>query len=196
MLTNYEKLKQDLNQMRGIVVPYHASVEELDSNTDLCELLESVVEDIDVPNTGAEESLNDLTQEIVNPLNQTLEQREPLIMKLYVCKHCPKAYRKKYVLEHHIESIHLGIKGFQCETCDFRTAYKSSFDQHMRIHTKEKPYKCRYCEKSFTISSTLIEHKRIHTNSKPHKCEWCSKPFSSKSNYNKPYSYSYIGETF
>ena len=72
------------------------------------------------------------------------------------------------------------IKGFICDVCGKLFAYKSLFNRHMLIHSREKTFSCKLCEKAFTLKITLNTHMVIHSGKKAFSCNLCEKAFSLK----------------
>lgn len=66
----------------------------------------------------------------------------------------------------------------KCIWCGKKIRNSSSFEDHMRVHTKERPFACKTCNLSFTAKTTLRAHERTHT--KPHLCSTCGKQFALK----------------
>ena len=50
-----------------------------------------------------------------------------------------------------------------CDKCDFSSAYKKSLNTHKKIHEQEKElFKCDKCEFSSTYKKSLKRHKIVH----------------------------------
>mmetsp|Transcript_32564 Transcript_32564/g.32290 ORF Transcript_32564/g.32290 Transcript_32564/m.32290 type:complete len:165 (+) Transcript_32564:7-501(+) len=83
---------------------------------------------------------------------------------LYCCYHlnCDNTYTTKFNLKHHIETIHLKVKKFECTVCKKNLSSKQNLREHMHIHNGVKPFVCENCGKSYRQASQLTLHKRIH----------------------------------
>lgn len=91
------------------------------------------------------------------------------------CPICSKECNGDVNLQAHI--LKHGNK-FDCVECGKIMNDKSSFDQHMAIHTGVKLHQCLYCGKAFRLIQQKVVHTRIHTNDKPFKCNKCNRNFS------------------
>ncbi|XP_074488268.1 WT1 transcription factor a isoform X3 [Sebastes fasciatus] len=61
----------------------------------------------------------------------------------------------------------LGVKPFQCETCQRKFSRSDHLKTHTRTHTgktSEKPFNCRWpnCQKKFARSDELVRHHNMH----------------------------------
>ena len=56
-----------------------------------------------------------------------------------VCPHCEKTFSNDYKVKRHIETVHEGIKHWQCSVCPKRFYEKKDLSRHIRgVHMKEK----------------------------------------------------------
>lgn len=83
---------------------------------------------------------------------------------MYCCMYanCGSEYATKFNLKRHVESVHMRIKKFKCETCGTMFSSKQSLKEHFHIHLNSMPFKCISCNKAFRQASQLSLHKRIH----------------------------------
>lgn len=82
------------------------------------------------------------------------------------CDLCPISYHSKFKLTQHMK-VH-STKKFACNICDFKTAYKSNFENHKLRHGLRE--KCKICNKLVTF---LKEHLKLHRHRKA--CPVCKK---------------------
>ena len=72
---------------------------------------------------------------------------------------------------------------YNCDTCDFHTMLKNSFDTHKRKHMEElnkNIFECTICEKSFMSKNGLNHHNQnIHEGIR-YECDVCQLTFVSK----------------
>ena len=87
------------------------------------------------------------------------------------------AFSEKLKLKQHIETVHQGIKPYQCHMCDSKFYYPSVMKAHIsRIHEGKKPEKinCSTCGKLFAAKRSLKDHIAVvHDGIKPFKCDLC-----------------------
>ena len=124
------------------------------------------------------------------------------------CETCQKSFSSKKQLDDHVTSTHsmqcvycgqafddnktfrLHIREhiekskelpFVCPSCNKRFMYRSSFDNHVRIHV---PYVCPVCDKNFQSQTHFKRHADVHTGKKEYICDKCGQGFSQKVNLN------------
>ena len=91
----------------------------------------------------------------------------------YKCPQCPKQYKNKISLSHHMR-IHDKNKRIPCDVCDDKFfATKQEYDRHMLSHTGEKLHECQTCKQWFGRLYELKAHQYIHLAEKTVKCPEC-----------------------
>ena len=79
----------------------------------------------------------------------------------------------------HVKGIHLKIKDFKCDLCEYASADKRSVESHRRaVHglksdNDDKDLDCEICDKSFGNISSLRRHKLLHKEETPYSCDKC-----------------------
>ena len=62
-------------------------------------------------------------------------------------------------MKQHIDTVHKGLKKYQCHICKKDLSLRSSLLKHIRaVHEKQKPYKCESCDSSFAQGAHLRAH--------------------------------------
>lgn len=102
------------------------------------------------------------TKEFKKPSDLVRHIRIHTQEKPYKCSHCFRAFAVKSTLTAHTRATHLGVKQFQCPTCQHLFSTRGSLKVHMRIHTGDKPYTCGICNKSFSSSGRCKMHVAAH----------------------------------
>ena len=104
----------------------------------------------------------------------------------YVPLEYAASFEKKSDLEYHMNSVHLKVKGYKCNTCTKSFVTKSMLKEHIdQKHSKSALKKKIASEKSGT---SFDSKKNLESRSNSHhlklklfKCNSCSKYFSKKS---------------
>jgi len=71
---------------------------------------------------------------------------------------------------------------FSCSVCDKKFHFKSFFERHVRVHTKETPFECSTCGQKFSQSNNLKAHINTEHNGFKNECKLCGKWFTGESN--------------
>ena len=83
-----------------------------------------------------------------------------------------------------MNSVHEGIKSFQCSYCEESFIKKIDRKRHQdSVHEGSKIFchKCEFCEKTFSSPSNLKQHvTTVHEGIKTNECSYCKKCFSKK----------------
>ena len=87
-----------------------------------------------------------------------------------ICQFCPKKFKIRSDLVNHEKLMHLNVKDFKCDECDFATITKNKLDVHKRSVHDGVLYYCDYpgCTKSYNLKGNLDAHRlRVHKISRP-----------------------------
>ena len=81
----------------------------------------------------------------------------------YKCQFCPKKFWGKSSLREHTNGVHLGLKKFKCDLCDFRTAYRKILAEHKKVTHGNQRFDCPYCNFSAGYKGNLRQHiTKVH----------------------------------
>ena len=70
----------------------------------------------------------------------------------FICDQCGTSFKKDWHMVEHIRSqTYVGIKPYQCSTCDKLFLKESQLNTHM--HTGSMEFQCNQCGKSFSTNS-------------------------------------------
>ena len=91
------------------------------------------------------------------------------IIRTYKCPHCPKTFASVHNLKKH-QSVHTGIREFQCNKCPYNTQKKAILVKHLELHhliennpeLMSKFLKCDQCDFICETKKILGVHRRIH----------------------------------
>ena len=89
--------------------------------------------------------------------------------KTFLCDHagCDKAFSRPSLLTEHQQSVHLGMRPFECNRCDRAFARKNHLERHLLSHLDDaaKPFHCATCGKGVITQQQLKRHEITHTRS-------------------------------
>ena len=77
---------------------------------------------------------------------------------IYVCCHCNKGFRVKFVLIDHINAVHF-LKQ-KCNICSKTFTSKQGLKFHKDIHSDEPKYKCEICFGLFKRKDYFFKHQK------------------------------------
>jgi hypothetical protein len=102
------------------------------------------------------------------------------------CDICLKFLCRKQSLRLHVESVHLKIKKFKCNDCEFSTNDKRTLSTHSTIHFDSRPFVCDFKDctrrtRTFKRMEYLKDHMKLHSNLRSYKCH-CGKAFNTSKN--------------
>ena len=91
------------------------------------------------------------------------------------CDECGKDFARKYELQAHVRTIHLGIRDAHCPHCDYVASEKGRVKKHVQtVHMNIRGYKCPHCKYAAKNKSGLDNHvNAIHLKLKKYKCPHC-----------------------
>ena len=85
-------------------------------------------------------------------------------------------------LKHHLATVHVAEKPFQCDLCDYKAKAARFVHRHkQQVHDKILPHVCHVCGKGFFTAFMMKNHMANvhHSEVKSFICERCGKSFSS-----------------
>ena len=75
------------------------------------------------------------------------------------CDECGKDFARKYELQAHIRTIHMGVKDAHCPHCDYVASDKGRVKKHvLHVHMNVRGYKCPHCKYAAKNKSGLDNH--------------------------------------
>jgi KRAB domain-containing zinc finger protein len=79
-------------------------------------------------------------------------------------------------MKQHVEAVHLKLKRFFCDQCDYAAYLSTSFAAHMSVkHSLVNPFECGECSRKFANGSNLKRHFEVfHGKGKEEKSFKCS----------------------
>ena len=96
------------------------------------------------------------------------------------CEYCPRSFRQKEHLHHHIENVH---KTHQCEFCAKKFSRREPLCQHLKVAHDggiPPPFRCELCSVTFGKKKVYERHIQIFHPTKLHECKDCQKRFKEK----------------
>ena len=77
----------------------------------------------------------------------------------------------------HVRKIHLDVKKFKCNECNFASISRSLLAQHVKsVHDKVKDHKCDICDYAGSKWNSLLFHTRRHHD----RCPGCDEALLKK----------------
>ena len=68
-----------------------------------------------------------------------------------------KLEKNKTSLKRHMDVVHLKLKKFKCNSCDFETNLKSDLNDHEKaVHLKIKYLKCDNCDFKCSLKKSMV----------------------------------------
>lgn len=93
-----------------------------------------------------------------------------------ICKICFQTFAAPRNLRHHIEGVHMKIRGFSCDLCSKSFTRKATLQKHMVIHIghSHRQVQCQICNKFLTSRDILRRHiNDVHAKVKNFSCDLC-----------------------
>ena len=92
------------------------------------------------------------------------------------CVTCSKTYSSMPNLQRHINDVHKKLKPFTCETCAKSFSTKNYLKVHIDMIHLEMKHMCKLCGQKLATLKTLKQHiEAVHEKKKPHKCTICDR---------------------
>lgn len=97
-----------------------------------------------------------------------------------ICTHCNKQFDLEKDLKRHVDTVHLGLRPFQCGQCDETFGLNATLVRHIKLrHAKSESYKCTHCDHISTTPGNLKEHiDAMHLKLQKYKCNLCTDTFT------------------
>ena len=112
-----------------------------------------------------------------------LSRKEHHEQQTYICDEykCEKQLSSKRNLLNHINVVHLQIKKYECDKCDYKFGQKDFLIKHqLRIHGNGiRHLKCHQCPKTYKWETDFNRHMEKHSDKK-YQCDSCVKQFVEK----------------
>lgn len=101
--------------------------------------------------------------------------------KKYFCDYdgCNKGFTRPSLLTQHQQTLHQGIRPFECDQCNKTFTRKTHLERHLISHLndKDKPFHCSICGKGCSTVQQLKRHEITHTKSFHCPYEGCLESF-------------------
>ena len=83
---------------------------------------------------------------------------------------CGRTSCSYFNLKRHIDSSHMGVRKFCCQTCGRFLSSKQNYVDHQNIHSGAKPYVCEFpgCSMRFRQLSQFYLHSQLHNEINSH----------------------------
>ena len=90
----------------------------------------------------------------------------------FQCDQCDYQTAYKDALNIHVGTVHENVR-YQCEQCDYRATQKSALNIHIRAQHEGVKFTCDMCGKLFRQYSSLIKHIEYKHGERKFKCDEC-----------------------
>ncbi|KAF5296035.1 hypothetical protein FQR65_LT10339 [Abscondita terminalis] len=98
----------------------------------------------------------------------------------FSCRICDMKFKKKYLLNYHMDDVHQEKNCYRCEICNKTMSTKQTLRLHLSRHQKKFSFHCQLCQKKYCTYNDVKAHVvRVHENA-VYECCICKRPFSSK----------------
>ena len=85
--------------------------------------------------------------------------------KTFPCSFCPKSLNSNTMLKEHINGVHLNLRPYKCDSCEFATAYSTTLREHKKVAHGNQRYDCPHCNHSARYKGNLDKHiNNVHKN--------------------------------
>ena len=89
------------------------------------------------------------------------------------CQLCDKEFSRANNLKRHIEQVHMSLKLFKCDQCQFETSAKATMKEHKSSKHEGITYKCDQCDKKCYDKRSLKNHILIDHDKFLFECSVC-----------------------
>ena len=118
-----------------------------------------------IANMSEEDIVNELNRLLNDGKSEKKPNKKKYERKLLKCEKCPYSTRTSSHMKRHVMALHDNIDPFLfCGACEFSTKFKHSLDNHYKaVHLKLKLFGCQLCEYKAVEKCHLRRHaKRRH----------------------------------
>ena len=102
---------------------------------------------------------------------------------MHKCDICDQEFNRPNEVKSHEESVHEGVKKFECNHCNKKYSAKKSLNRHLKEIGKIKNHNCEVCNKAFFHKKHLMSHIKFvpeKPKDKIHNCRSCDKKLPKK----------------
>lgn len=112
--------------------------------------------------------------------------KRPITKKAIILYQCDFCGHKSADRSNFICHIKMHTRPYKCKHCDYRGANKRYFKDHVRLkHSGENLYHCDFCDYKSPTAAHLKRHLNTqHTGEETYKCEMCNAEFKDRSYLN------------
>jgi KRAB domain-containing zinc finger protein len=116
-------------------------------------------------------------QRLTSHVNQSHNDKKDTFTE---CERCGKKIRALN-LKQHINKVHLNIKRFKCDSCEFKAYDMCKIRNHnLAVHNTVRDFKCIVCKKAFKTRRDMLKHRSfIHGTGNTLDCKFCFAKFTT-----------------